>query len=180
VLNLPVARVVAPLPLPAGPPVWPRLADFLRDQDVGASLGTLAGLVRPAIFDKPFNVGPVSGSVTPTFYAQADPPGREEIGLLGPVTVRLSMQRLVSVTIMADASTLLAEQISVGGLKKPGGWTPFDSQVRVTITNPSANFYVVGQVYAPLWYVKRVMFDALREELRALLPSPNAEATGVV
>jgi hypothetical protein len=160
--------------------LWPRLSQILREQSTAADLGSLAGLVRPAWLDVPFNVGVASGSITPNFAATAPMPGREEIGLLGPVTVRLSLQRVVTVTVQTDAALLLTEQNAVGGLKKSGGWAPFDSQAFVAISNPSSSFYVVGWVYAPLWYMRRALFDALKRELRALLPAPDAEATGVV
>lgn len=176
-VNLPVADA-APPPLSILPATWPRLLQVLRDQDTAASLGTLAGLVRPAVLDTAFNVGTASGSVAPSFSVTAPTPGREEIGLLGPVTVRLSLQRVVTITVQTDAGPLLSEQNAVAGLKKPAGWTPFDTQAQVSVSNPSSTFYVVGWVFAPLWYMKRTLFDRLQQELRSLLPS--VEAIGIV
>lgn len=176
---LPVAEAVDPR-FAAPRLLWPRLSQILQSQDSAASLGSLAGLVRPAVLDAPFNVGVASGSITPTFAASAPMPGREEIGLLGPVTVRLSLQRVVTIVVQTDSGPLLTEQNAVAGLKKPAAWTPFDSQAQVVVSNPSASFYVIGWIYAPLWYMKRALFDALQSELRALLPAPNSEATGIV
>jgi hypothetical protein len=178
-INPPLAEVVPMRPRPPAPPS-PRLALLLSTQAEASSLGTLAGLVRPLVLDKTFNVGPASGAVGPVFVATADVPGREEIGLLGPVTVRLSAQRLVTISIQTDSAPLVNEQRASGGLKLVAGWAPFDTQAAVSVTNPSASFYVVGQVYAPVWYMRRSLFDAIQRELRLVLPPTNAEATGVV
>lgn len=166
----------------ATPPrqLWPRLSNLFREQHVAGGLSSLAGLARPAILDVAFNVGPASGNVTPTFVATTDSPGREEVGLLGPVTLRLSLQRLASLVVTADAATLVTEAKAVGGLKKPDRWAPFDNQAQVIVTNLNANWYVCGWVYVPLWYVKRAVFDALRDELQGLLPEPASQAKGWV
>jgi len=174
-MGLPLAASAAALP-PSPRQLWPRLATILQDQAGAANLGSLAGLVRPALLDVAFNVGTASGAVAPDFVARADTPGGLEIGLLGPVTVRLSLQRVVTVSVQVDAARLVQEQFAVGGLKKPAGWTPFDVQASVSVHNPSTNFYVMGWIWAPVFYMKRALFDALKHELQDVLPDQGAEA----
>jgi hypothetical protein len=169
-------------PLASAPvlPLSPPLALQLETAATLGGLGSLATLARPALVTVTFNVGVASGSIGPSIAIGPSIPGREEIGLMGPVTVRLSLQRIVTITVQTDAGLLMTEQFASGGLKVPAGWYPFDRQAQVTIFNPSTSFYVCGQLVVPVWYVKRALWDVMRAELRQYLPPADALATGMV
>ena len=141
------------------------LACMASDQSSTAGRYGLAGLARPFVLTQGFNVGPASGAIAPAVTVNAPEPGQDEVGLLGPVTVRLSLQRLVSITIEADNGQVIAEQKALGGLKRPGDWFAFTTLAGVVISNPSTSFYVVGSVVAPIWYLVRPQYDALRSAL---------------
>lgn len=147
----------------------PHLADLLGDAGNAASLARFAGLARSATVDEPFVVGTASGAIKPTFTASADQPGRRELGLMGPVSLSLSLQRLCTVSVQADEGSVLQEQSGIGGMKRLGDWYPFQSGASVTVTNPSGTFYVTGAVLFPVWYLQGRLADRISAALSEVL-----------
>lgn len=147
----------------------PHLAEVLGDVATTASLARFAGMARPAMVDGPFVVGTASGAILPTFTAAADRPARDEVGLMGPVSVSLSLQRLCTVTVQVDTGSVVQEASAIGGLKRLADWYPFESGASVTVTNLSSNFYVAGLVIFPVWYLRAGLAERIRQALRDVL-----------
>lgn len=144
----------------------PELVELLGDAATVASLASFAGLGRSAIVAAPFVVGAISGAIQPSFTASADKPTGGQIGLLGPVSVRLSLQRLCTVTIQTDSGQATQEVPAIGGPKRPSDWYPFSTQASVTVTNQSSNFYVAGLIHFPVYYLDLQLAERIRTAIR--------------
>lgn len=132
-------------------------------------LATLAGMGRPFVVDQPFVVGSVSGAITQTFSAATPSPQRSEIGLVGPVSVSLSAQRICAVSVLADSGAIVQEQAASGGVKWGGEWYLFRTQAEVVVQNLNANFYVAGQVMFVAWYLRDELAARIRRVLHEVL-----------
>ena len=151
----------------APPPPAIDLLWLLRDPETTAGLAGFASMARRHTVDVPFVAGVATGSVTPTVTVKVPKPRANEVGLLIQLTVRLSVQRLVNLTVTADnGDQVLSEQPAIGGVKKLSGqWLAFQGTPQVVIYNPSASFYCAGQVYAPVIYLDKALYASMQAVL---------------